>query len=217
MNIKKEFEKFSADCGVRKSVTRDYQNSMTPNILEERNMNVTQMDVFSRLMRDRIIFLGNPINAEVANVIQAQLLFLSNLSNDDIVIYIASPGGAIYYGLGIYDTMKFIEPNVKTCCVSLAASMGSVLLAGGEKGKRSALPNARVMIHQPLGSVDGQASDIEIEAKEITYLKEQLYSILATNTNQSIDKIRNDSNRNYYLSSTEAKEYGIIDKVINYY
>lgn len=219
MDIKQDFKKFSADTKVRKSVVNDYinyQNSMTPNILEQRQLNVTQMDVFSRLMQDRIIFLGDKITSDVANVIQAQLLFLS--SNDpstDITIYIASPGGEVYYGLGIYDTIKFIEPDVKTCCVSLAASMGSILLGSGAANKRSALPNSRIMIHQPLGGVSGQASDIEIEADEIKFIKERIYTLMSNDTGQSFEKLYNDADRNNWMTPQEAKNYGLIDKVIS--
>jgi ATP-dependent Clp protease protease subunit len=178
-------------------------------------MNITQMDVFSRLMMDRIIFLGTAIDDYVANIIQAQLLFLESVDNSkDISIYINSPGGGVYAGLGIYDTMQFIKPDVATICTGMAASMGAVLMCAGEKGKRSALPHSRVMIHQPLGGAQGQASDIEITAREILKLKGELYDIISNHSGQTVEKIHSDSDRDYWMKAAEAKEYGMIDEVL---
>ena len=188
---------------------------MTPYIIEERQLNVAQMDVFSRLMMDRIMFLGTAINDSVANVIQAQLLFLQSTdAKRDIQMYINSPGGGVYAGLGIYDTMQFISPDVATICTGMAASMGAVLLCAGEKGKRSALPHSRVMIHQPLGGAQGQASDIEITAREILKLKDELYQIIAKQSGQSVDKVNQDSDRDYWMKAQEAKDYGMVDEVL---
>ena len=188
---------------------------MTPYIIEERQLNVAQMDVFSRLMMDRIMFLGTAINDSVANVIQAQLLFLQSTdSKRDIQMYINSPGGSVYAGLGIYDTMQFITPDVATICTGMAASMGAVLLCAGEKGKRSALTHSRVMIHQPLGGAQGQASDIEITAREILKLKDELYQIIANKSGQSIEKVNQDSDRDYWMKAEEAKNYGMVDEVL---
>jgi ATP-dependent Clp protease protease subunit len=188
---------------------------MTPYIIEERQLNVAQMDVFSRLMMDRIMFLGTAINDSVANVIQAQLLFLQSTdSKRDIQMYINSPGGGVYAGLGIYDTMQFISPNVATICTGMAASMGAVLLCAGEKGKRSALPHSRVMIHQPLGGAQGQASDIEITAREILKLKDELYQIIAKQSGQSVEKVNQDSDRDFWMKAEEAKTYGMVDEVL---
>jgi len=188
---------------------------MTPNIIEERQMNAVAMDVFSRLMMDRIIFMGTAINEQVANIIQAQLLFLESTdANKDIQIYINSPGGSVYAGLGIYDTMQFIKPDVATICTGMAASMGAVLLCAGEAGKRSGLPHSRVMIHQPLGGAQGQASDIEITAREILTLKEELYKIIAKHSGQSYDKVHEDSDRDYWMKADKAKEYGMIDEIL---
>jgi len=189
--------------------------NLTPNIIEERRMNAVAMDVFSRLMMDRIIFLGTAIDDYVANVVQAQLLFLQSVdSKKDIMMYINSPGGSVYAGLGIYDTMQFVTPDVATICTSLAASMGAVLLTAGQSGKRSALPHARVMIHQPLGGAQGQASDIEITAREIQKLKKELYEILAQHSGKDYDTIWKDSDRDYWMIAAEAKEYGLIDEVL---
>jgi ATP-dependent Clp protease protease subunit len=188
---------------------------MTPYIIEERQLNVAQMDVFSRLMMDRIMFLGTAINDNVANVIQAQLLFLQSTdAKRDIQMYINSPGGGVYAGLGIYDTMQFISPDVATICTGMAASMGAVLLCAGQKGKRSALPHSRVMIHQPLGGAQGQASDIEITAREILKLKDELYQIIAKQSGQSIEKVNQDSDRDYWMKAEEAKAYGMVDEVL---
>ena len=187
---------------------------ISPSILEERQLNVTQMDVFSRLMMDRIIFLGTEVNDYTANVIQAQLLYLDSVDSDkDISIYLNTPGGSVYAGLGIYDTMQFVKSRVATICTGMAASMGAVLLVAGEKGMRAALPHSRVMIHQPMGGIEGQASDIEITAKEILKLKDELYQIISDHSGQTMDKIRQDADRDYWMTAAEALEYGMIDKV----
>lgn len=191
------------------------ESSMTPYIIEERSLNVAQMDVFSRLMMDRIIFLGTGIDDHVANIIQAQLLFLESTDpKKDIQIYLNSPGGSVYAGLGIYDTMQYINPDVATICTGMAASMGAVLLCAGAEGKRTALKHSRVMIHQPLGGAQGQASDIEITAREIGKLKKELYDIIATHSKQTYAKVENDSDRDYWMTSQEAKDYGMIDEVL---
>lgn len=191
------------------------ESSMTPYIIEERSLNVAQMDVFSRLMMDRIIFLGTGIDDHVANIIQAQLLFLESADpKKDIQIYLNSPGGSVYAGLGIYDTMQYINPDVATICTGMAASMGAVLLCAGAEGKRTALKHSRVMIHQPLGGAQGQASDIEITAREIMKLKKELYDIIATHSKQPFEKVEHDSDRDYWMTSTEAKAYGMIDEVL---
>ncbi len=187
---------------------------ISPSILEERQLNVTQMDVFSRLMMDRIIFLGTEVNDYTANVIQAQLLYLDSVDSDkDISIYLNTPGGSVYSGLGIYDTMQFVKSRVATICTGMAASMGAVLLVAGEKGMRAALPHSRVMIHQPMGGIQGQASDIEITAKEILKLKDELYQIISDHSGQTMEKIRQDADRDYWMTAVEAQEYGMIDKV----
>lgn len=221
MDIQKEFEKFAIkDQGINGNYYHQIVSSMvpigmTPNIIEERKMNVVAMDVFSRLMMDRIIFLGTPVSDQVANIIQAQLLFLESTdASKDIQIYINSPGGSVYAGLGIYDTMQFIKPDVATICTGMAASMAAVLLCAGEKGKRSGLPHSRVMIHQPMGGAQGQASDIEITAREIVTLKEELYKIIAKHTGQSYDKVYEDSDRDFWMKAPKAKEYGMIDEVL---
>src|SRR6056300_453201 len=221
MDYAKEFEKFATkDQGISSTyynqiISSMYPTNLTPNIIEERQMNIAIFDVFSRLMMDRIIFMGTGINDQVANIIQAQLLFLESVdSGKDIQIYINSPGGSVYAGLGIYDTMQFIKPDVATICTGMAASMGAVILCAGEKGKRSGLPHSRVMIHQPLGGAQGQASDIEITAREILKLKEELYEIIAKHSKQSYDKVYEDSDRDYWMKATEAKEYGMIDEVL---
>ena len=188
---------------------------LNPYILEERQLNVTQMDVFSRLMMDRIIFLGTQIDDYTANTLQAQLLYLDSVdSGKDISIYINSPGGSVYAGLGIYDTMQFISPDVATICTGIAASMAAVLLCAGAKGKRSALKHSRIMIHQPMGGMQGQASDIEITAREILKLKKELYDIIATHSGQPFDNVWADSDRDYWMTSQEAKDYGMIDEVL---
>ena len=189
-------------------------NYISPSILEERQLNVTQMDVFSRLMMDRIIFLGTEINDYTANVIQAQLLYLNSSDPDrDIHLYLNTPGGSVYAGLGIYDTMQFVSSKVSTMCTGMAASMGAVLLVAGETGMRSALPHSRVMIHQPMGGIQGQASDIEITAREILKLKDELYQIIADHSHQAVEKIRQDADRDYWMTAKEALEYGMIDRV----
>ena len=194
------------------TITSSYIN---PTIIEERQLNVAQMDVFSRLMMDRIIFLGTQIDDYTANVIQAQLLYLDSAEpGKDVSIYINSPGGSVYAGLGIYDTMQIIQSNVATICTGMAASMAAVLLVAGEKGKRSALKHSRVMIHQPLGGVQGQASDIEITAREILKLKDELYTIIANHSSQPFEKVQKDSDRDYWMTSAEALKYGMIDQVL---
>ena len=216
MNYSDEFKKYAIKHhGINSMYFDKIVGSMTPYIIEERQLNVAQMDVFSRLMMDRIIFLGTAINDSVANIIQAQLLFLESTDKDkDIQIYINSPGGSVYAGLGIYDTMQFINPNVSTICTGIAASMAAVLLCAGEKGKRSGLTHSRVMIHQPLGGAQGQASDIEITAREIIKLKKELYEIIADHTGQKYDKVYSDSDRDYWMKAPEAKKYGMIDEVL---
>jgi ATP-dependent Clp protease protease subunit len=218
-----EFRKYATKHQGISSLTLDYyvsamggtRNSMTPYIIEERQLNVAQMDVFSRLMMDRIIFLGTGINDQVANIIQAQLLFLESVdAKKDIQIYINSPGGSVYAGLGIYDTMQIVQPDVATICTGMAASMGAVLMCAGEKGKRTALTHARVMIHQPLGGAEGQASDIEITAREIQKLKKELYEIIAKHSGQTYEKVWADSDRDYWMIAQEAKEYGMIDEIL---
>lgn len=215
-----EFRKFAIkDRGIS-SITLDkynsaYNNYISPTIIEERKLNIATMDVFSRLMMDRIIFLGVPIDDYVANIIQAQLLFLESAdANKDIQIYLNTPGGSVYAGLGIYDTMQYINPEVATICTGMAASMGAVLLCAGEEGKRTALNHSRVLIHQPMGGASGQASDIEITAKEIAKLKEELYKIIAKHSGTNYDKIWKDADRDYWMTSHEAKKYGMIDEVL---
>src|SRR5210317_1089636 len=221
MDYGKEFKKFAIkDQGINSMyydslVSSLYPMGFTPNIIEERQMNIVAMDVFSRLMMDRIIFLGTGINDQIANIIQAQLLFLESTdASKDIQIYINSPGGSVYAGLGIYDTMQLIKPDVATICTGMAASMGAVLLCAGEKGKRSALPHSRVMIHQPLGGAQGQASDIEITAREILKLKQELYSIIAEHSGKPIEQVEQDGDRDFWMTANEAKEYGMIDEVL---
>jgi ATP-dependent Clp protease protease subunit len=217
---KDEFRKYATKhAGISSMLYDQYSkiqsNYITPNIIEERQLNIASMDVFSRLMMDRIIFLGVPIDDDVANIIQAQLLFLeSNDPEKDISIYFNTPGGSVYAGLGIYDTMQYINPDINTICTGMAASMGAVLLTAGTTGKRSALPHSRVMIHQPMGGAQGQASDIEITAREIKKLKNELYEIIAKHSNNSIKKIEKDSDRDYWMTAAEAKEYGMIDEIL---
>ena len=215
-----EFEKFARGyCGISSLKLHDYHSVqaayVSPTIIEERQLNVATMDVFSRLMMDRIIFLGAPIYDDAANIIQAQLLFLESVDPaKDIQIYINSPGGSVSAGLGIYDTMQLISCDVATICTGLAASMGAVLLTAGAEGKRSALPHSRVMIHQPLGGAQGQASDIEITAREILKTKQELYEILSAHSGVDIKKIEHDADRDFWMSAAEAKEYGLIDEVL---
>ena len=220
MNMNNDFRKYATKhLGINGLVLDEVMSAqaqyMNPYILEERQLNVTQMDVFSRLMMDRIIFLGTQIDDYVANTIMAQLLFLEQADpGKDISIYLNSPGGSVTAGLGIYDTMQFISSDVSTICTGMAASMAAVLLVAGQEGKRSALPHSRVMIHQPLGGVQGQASDIEIEAKEIMKFKKELYTIISEHSHTPYDKVWNDSDRNYWMTAEEAKEYGMIDQVL---
>lgn len=217
MNYGKEFRDYAVKHKGINSMHVDgfIESSVTPYIIEERQLNVAQMDVFSRLMMDRIIFMGTGVNDHVANIIQAQLLFLESLdSKKDIQIYLNSPGGSVYAGLGIYDTMQYINPDVATICTGMAASMGAVLLCAGAHGKRTALKHARVMIHQPLGGAQGQASDIEITAREIIKLKKELYEIIAEHSGQKYDKVYEDSDRDYWMTAEEAKAYGMIDEVL---
>ncbi|ADV49422.1 ATP-dependent Clp endopeptidase proteolytic subunit ClpP [Cellulophaga sp. E16_2] len=221
MDYGKEFKNYAIkDQGISsmyydKIMSSMYPTNMTPNIIEERQLNAIAMDVFSRLMMDRIIFLGTGINDQVANIVQAQLLFLESAdASKDIQIYINSPGGSVYAGLGIYDTMQYIKPDVATICTGMAASMGAVLLCAGEKGKRSGLTHSRVMIHQPMGGAQGQASDIEITAREILKLKDELYEIIALHSNHDIEKVRDDSDRDYWMKADEAKVYGMIDEIL---
>lgn len=216
MNYGKEFKNYAINHhGINSLHYDNIISSVTPYIIEERQLNVAQMDVFSRLMMDRIIFLGAAINDHVANIIQAQLLFLESVdASKDISIYINSPGGSVYAGLGMYDTMQFIKPNVATICTGIAASMAAVLMCAGEKGKRSALPHSRIMIHQPLGGAQGQASDIEITAREILKLKDELYQIISKHSGQTIKKVEKDSDRDYWMKADEAKAYGMIDEIL---
>ena len=215
-----EFEKYARKhCGISSLCLHDFQSVsasyVSPTIIEERQLNVATMDVFSRLMMDRIIFLGAPIYDDAANIIQAQLLFLESVDPDkDIQIYINSPGGSVSAGLGIYDTMQLVAPDVATICTGLAASMGALLLTAGARGKRSALPHSRVMIHQPLGGAQGQASDIEITAREMMKTKRELYEILAAHSGVPIRKIEKDADRDYWLTAAEARDYGLIDEVL---
>jgi ATP-dependent Clp protease protease subunit len=217
MDFGKEFKKYATKhVGIQSIYVDQYVDaSLTPYIIEERQMNVAQMDVFSRLMMDRIIFLGTGINDQVANIVQAQLLFLESAdAKKDIQIYINSPGGSVYAGLGIYDTMQVVNPDVATICTGMAASMGAVLMCAGTAGKRSALKHSRIMIHQPMGGAQGQASDMEITLQEILKLKKELYSIIAHHSGQPFDKVEADSDRDYWMTSEEAKAYGMVDEIL---
>ena len=220
MNDKKEFNKYAKGHMGISSLTMHrfdslFTNSLTPYIIEERQMNVASMDVFSRLMMDRIIFLGTPIDDYIANIIQAQLLFLESTDpNKDIQIYFNTPGGSVHAGLGIYDTMQYISPDIATICTGMAASMGAVLLTAGAHGKRSALKHSRVMIHQPMGGAQGQASDIEITAREILKLKKELYDIIARHSGNTYKQVEKNSDRDYWMTSEEAKDYGMIDEIL---
>jgi ATP-dependent Clp protease protease subunit len=222
MITRKEFRNFAVkDRGIQGTVVDDVishmygPEMMTRTVIEERNMPFREVDVFSRLMLDRIIFLGTEIDDYIANIIQAQMLFLESAdANKDIQIYINSPGGSVYAGLGIYDTMQYIKPDVATICTGMAASMGAVLLCAGQKGKRTGLKHSRVMIHQPLGGARGQASDIEITAREIQKLKKELYDIIATHSGQNYEKVHADSDRDYWMIAQEARDYGMIDEVL---
>ena len=215
-----EFRKFATkQMGISSLTLHQFESVhasyISPTIIEERQMNIAQMDVFSRLMMDRIIFLGLAIDDYVANIIQAQLLFLeSSDPGKDIQIYLNSPGGSVHAGLGIYDTMQYINCNVSTICTGMAASMAAVLMTAGTKGKRSALKHSRIMIHQPMGGAQGQASDIEITAREITKLKKELYEIIAFHSGQTVEKVERDSDRDYWMTAEEAKEYGMIDEIL---
>ncbi len=214
-----EFRKFAVkDQGLNGLAVDQYMNTitnLTPNIIEERRMNAVAMDVFSRLMMDRIIFLGVPIDDYVANVVIAQLLFLESAdSRKDILMYLNSPGGSVYAGLGIYDTMQYVGPDVATICTGLAASMGAILLTAGTAKKRTALPHSRIMIHQPMGGIGGQASDIQITAQEIRKLKKELYSIISVHTGKSEKEIWDDADRDYWMNAEEAKKYGLVDEVL---
>lgn len=213
---KTEFEKYATmGCGISSMTLDRYAAYINPSIIEERKMNVASMDVFSRLLMDRVVWVGVPIDDDVANIIQAQLLFLAaNDKKSDISMYLNTPGGSVSAGLGIYDTMQLIEPDVATVTTGLAASMGSVLLCAGAPGKRSALPHSRIMIHQPLGGVRGQASDILIEAREIEKCREELCSLLAQHSGQPYDKVFADMDRNFWLNAEEAKAYGLIDSIL---
>ena len=220
MNYQEEFKKYATmHLGLNSmtlhNVTSAITNSLTPYIIEERHMNVATMDVFSRLMMDRIIFIGTAIDDYTANVIQAQLLFLDSVdSSKDVQIYFNSPGGSVHAGLGIYDTMQFIGCNVSTICTGMAASMSAVLLCAGHKGKRSALKHSRIMIHQPMGGAQGQVSELEITVREIQKLQKELYSIIAEHTGNTFEKVQADSDRDYWMTSQEALEYGMIDEVL---
>lgn len=221
MDFGREFEKYAVkhkglnSMHVGNYINSVYANYISPTIIEERQLNIATMDVFSRLMMDRIIFMGVPINDYVANIIQAQLLFLESAdSKRDIQIYVNSPGGSVYAGLGIYDTMQYIGPDVATICTGMAASMAAVLMCAGTKGKRTALKHARIMIHQPLGGAEGQASDIEITAREIQKLKKELYEIISVHSGKPYDDVWRDSDRDFWMTAEESKAYGMIDEVL---
>ncbi|MCB9201869.1 MAG: ATP-dependent Clp endopeptidase proteolytic subunit ClpP [Flavobacteriales bacterium] len=216
MNFGKEFKKYATKHkNINSGLVDSYITSMTPYIMEERRMNVTQMDVFSRLMMDRIIFLGTAVDDQIANIIQAQLLFLESAdATKDIQIYINSPGGSVYAGLGIYDTMQIVRPDVATICTGIAASMAAVLLCAGETGKRSCLKHSRVMIHQPMSGTQGQVSDMEIAVKETLKVRDELYQIISSHSGKSFEEVMKDSDRDYWMTSSEAKEYGMVDEVL---
>lgn len=220
MNIDQEFRKYAVKHrGINSLAFDEYQSqsvkALTPYIIEERPLNVASMDVFSRLMMDRIIFLGEPINDYVANIVTAQLLFLESTDRSrDVQMYINSPGGAVYAGLGVYDTMQVIGPDVATICTGIAASMATILMCAGVKGKRTALKHARIMMHQPSGAIGGQASDVEITAREIKRVKKELYEIIANHSGQDYDKVAKDSDRDFWMLAEEAKAYGLVDEVL---
>ncbi|HZI01026.1 MAG TPA: ATP-dependent Clp protease proteolytic subunit [Flavisolibacter sp.] len=220
MSLPSEFEKYAVKHrGISSNTLNSYTNHMvtalTANVIEERPMNVAVMDVYSRLMMDRIIFLGYPINDEVANIVTAQLLFLDSTDRTrDINMYVNSPGGSVYAGLGVYDTMQYVSPDVATICIGVAASMGSILLTAGTPGKRAALKHSRIMMHQPSGAIGGQATDIEITVREIKKLKRELYEIYNHHTGQSVEKVHTDLDRDLWMTATEAKEYGLVDEVL---
>jgi ATP-dependent Clp protease protease subunit len=221
MTDPKDFSKYiTKHRGVSSMTFAKYTSAVngyiSPTIIEERQLNVASMDIFSRLMMDRIIFLGTPITDDVANIIMGQLLYLESVdAKKDIMIYLNSPGGSVYAGLGIYDVMQYVAPDIATICTGMAASMAAVLLCAGASKKRSALDHARVMIHQPMGGAEGQASDIEITAKEIQKLKKELYEIIAQHSSQKYDKVWKDSDRDYWMTASEAKDYGMIDEVLS--
>jgi ATP-dependent Clp protease, protease subunit len=220
MSLQSEFEKYAVkhrgiSSNTLDAYTRHTVTALTANVIEERPMNIAVMDVYSRLMMDRIIFLGHPINDEVANIVTAQLLFLDSTDRvRDINMYINSPGGSVYAGLGVYDTMQYVSPDIATICIGVAASMGSVLLTAGSKGKRAALKHSRIMMHQPSGAIGGQATDIEITVKEIRKLKHELYEIVSSHTGQKVDKIGADFDRDFWMTAAEAKDYGLVDEVL---
>ena len=220
MNLGKEFEQYAVKHrGISSASLHNYQQhgitNLTPYIIEERPMNVASMDVFSRLMMDRIIFLGEGINDYVANIVTAQLLFLESTDRTkDIQMYINSPGGSVYAGLGIYDTMQFIGPDVATICTGMAASMGAILLCAGVEGKRTALKHSRIMLHQPSGAVGGQATDIEITAREIKKLKHELYEVIAHHSHKEVETVAKDCDRDFWMTAAEGKEYGLVDEVL---
>jgi len=219
MSDTKDFKKYAADrFGISSLSMQRYISAnsyISPTIIEERQLNIASMDVFSRLMMDRIIFLGLPIDDYVANIIQAQLLYLdSSDPGKDIQIYLNTPGGAVHAGMGIYDTMQYISADIATICTGMAASMGAVLLTAGTKGKRSALKHSRIMIHQPMGGAEGQASDIEIVVKEILKIKKELYEVIALHTGKPLEQVERDADRDYWMTATEAKDYGMIDEVL---
>lgn len=221
MNIGNEFEKYAVKHrGISSNTLHGYKQhgftNLTPYIIEERPLNVASMDVFSRLMMDRIIFLGEPIDDYVANIVTAQLLFLDSTDRTrDIQMYINSPGGSVYAGLGIYDTMQFVSPDISTICTGMAASMGAILMCAGVQGKRSALKHSRIMLHQPSGSIGGQASDIAITAKEIKKVKQELYNIIAHHTNKDADQVAQDCDRDFWMTADESKAYGLVDEVLH--
>jgi ATP-dependent Clp protease protease subunit len=220
MNIGKEFQKYAVKHkGINSNTLHGYLNhnvtNLTPNIIEERPMNIAVMDVYSRLMMDRIIFLGYPVTDEVANIITAQLLFLESTDRTrDIQLYINSPGGGVYAGLGLYDTMQFVSPDIATICTGVAASMSAVLMSAGAAGKRTALKHARIMLHQPSAGAMGQASDVEITVNEVRKVKHELYEVLATHTGQTIERVAKDCDRDYWMTAAEAKDYGLVDEVL---
>jgi len=220
MSFNSEFEKYAVKHrGLSSNTLHSYAShmvtSMTPNIIEERPMNVAVMDVYSRLMMDRIIFLGYPVNDEIANIVTAQLLFLDSSDRTrDINMYINSPGGSVYAGLGVYDTMQYVSPDVATICIGMAASMACVLLGAGTRGKRAALKHSRIMMHQPSGAIGGQASDIEITVNEIRKLKRELYEVVNHHTEKSVEQIEKDFDRDKWMTAIEAKEYGLVDEVL---
>jgi ATP-dependent Clp protease protease subunit len=220
MDFGKEFEKYAVKHrGISGNTLHSYREhsvtNLTPYIIEERPLNVASMDVFSRLMMDRIIFMGEPINDYVANIVTAQLLFLDSTDRSrDIQMYINSPGGGVYAGLGIYDTMQFVTPDIATICTGMAASMGAILMCAGVKGKRSALKHSRVMLHQPSGGIGGQATDIEITAREIKKTKQELYNIISQHTGKPVDQVAIDCDRDFWMTAEESKEYGLVDEVL---